>query len=356
MSLNNLYYIKYLKYKIKYLEIKGGTLDENKIDTKIWTKINNKGQQNCGIYINNNKLLKCISGKHNKQKISFVKKLQQYFPKIHEIDYNDKLVKTFITMEKLDGDITSIFFELLPKIAINKTLEECNDISLEINHNTNTNNFDKNYFLLKIFSLKIPSTMGRQDRPPYIEFHNYINDVNLITLDDYEQFINKIKILFNKFFNFIIIEIINLLYKLYKLNYIYSDFKFDNYAYKLLNDDEITSEMSNHYKCENKFLSKNLFIYIIDWDSGLFERETQFSDSDLNKLLTCYKYISHNGQYNIDTIGIGINIGDKDSHLTEFTNDIKTIFDNTYKNNTIEQFEEYISQLIYLILKDIFQY
>ncbi len=32
-------------------------------------------------------------------------------------------------MDKLNGDITSIFFELLPKIAVNKTLEECEQLS-----------------------------------------------------------------------------------------------------------------------------------------------------------------------------------------------------------------------------------
>ena len=36
---------KYLKYKKKYLKMKGG-----RIDLSEWTKINNKGLQNCGIF------------------------------------------------------------------------------------------------------------------------------------------------------------------------------------------------------------------------------------------------------------------------------------------------------------------
>jgi hypothetical protein len=42
MSLNNLFYNKYFKYKNKYLEIKGGTIDENMIDMTKWKLIYNK--------------------------------------------------------------------------------------------------------------------------------------------------------------------------------------------------------------------------------------------------------------------------------------------------------------------------
>jgi hypothetical protein len=57
------------------------------------------------------------------------------------------------------------------------------------------------------------------------------------------------------------IEIIILLHELYKLNFIYSDMKFDNFAYKILDDDKINEEMENHYKCKNNFFGKNLYVH-----------------------------------------------------------------------------------------------
>lgn len=87
---------------------------------------------------------------------------------------------------------------------------------------------------------------------------------------------------------------------------------------------------------------EKICIYIIDWDSGLFKHLG--SESDLNKLLTCYKRMMHNGQYSIQNIGISINIGVSDWHLPEFTDDILTIFSNHYENeDLISQFKKYIS-------------
>ena len=341
---NDKYKYKYLKYKNKYLKLYGGVfLDENKIDINEWIKISNSGQHNCGIYKNlqTNQLIKCIANKHNNDILENVKLLNQFFPKIYDIYYNSELLRTFITMELLDGDITSIFFKILPKIALNKTFDECENFLFEINHDIEISEiqWEKKDLIYKIFELKTPSTMEKIIKTPYIYFHNYIEKINEITLTEYNDFIEKLKLLINKFYNFIVNEIMNLLYTIYILGYTYSDYKFDNFGYKLLNDDQIY-DRTNHYKCKNKLFGKNLFLYIIDYESGFYKLDEIIykRTSILNDLNSFNMFAGINGQYNIDNIGISIDIGEKDSSQLEFTSDIKTIFNTIYNGNTRSQF------------------
>jgi hypothetical protein len=338
-----MYFNKYLKYKNKYLKLLGGTIyDDNGIDIKKWNKIENNGQNNCGIYINeiDKKLIKCTSGIIDYKSIiitkdvnqyEYIESLQPYFPKIYDINYNESLNKTFMTMELLDGDITSIFFNLLPKIALNKTLDECKTILLENEHNIILNNYEKKDLIYRIFKLKIPKTKYKNIKDPYYIFHNYISKLNEITLYEYNDFIEKLKLLINNFYNFIVIEIMKLLYKITISGYNYKDYKFDNFGYKLLNDDEINT---NHYKCYKKFLNKNLCLYIIDYESGLFK----ITNLELVKHDIINFNISSNinGQYRINNIGIPIPYDIE--YIDYFTSDIKKIFDTYYNNNTIEQF------------------
>jgi hypothetical protein len=344
-----MYYYKYLKYKNKYLELLGGVFyDKNGIDTNKWIKIDNNGQHNCGIYINktDKQLIKCTSGILDIETIiittdvesikqyNYIESLQPYFPKIYDINYNQTLNKTFMTMELFDGDITSIFFDILPKIALNKTLDECESILFENDHNIILIDYEKKDLIYRIFKLKIPRTIYKNIRDPYYEFHNYLTDLNKITKSEYNDFIDKLKLLINNFYNFIIIEIMKLLYKITLSGYKYIDYKFDNFAYKLLNDDEINEYNKNHYKCSKKFLNKNLFLYIIDYESGLFK----IDNFELVKQEIINFNISSNinGQYRINNIGIHLLYDNE--HIYNFTSDIKEIFDTFYNNNTIEQF------------------
>jgi len=107
------YYNKYLKYKNKYLKLKnqiGGTYTLN---LEEWKKIENSGQHNCGIFISDvypKYILKCDSD-DKLDKIIEINKTIQLFPKIIDSTKIDK--DAYITMQKLDGDITNIYFNLL---------------------------------------------------------------------------------------------------------------------------------------------------------------------------------------------------------------------------------------------------
>jgi hypothetical protein len=348
-----MYYNKYLKYKNKYLKLLGGA-DENGIDTSIWYKTPNKGQQNCGIYINekDKKLIKCTDHDHdiNEIKYNYVKEElhNKYFPILYKIEHNTVLDKTITTMELLDGDITSIFFDILPKIALNKTLVDCTSISLETEGIPEPfDNYDQKDIIYRIFKLKIPETHFDEFRKnPYIEFNNYISKLNEITKIEYEEFINKVKLLINNFYNFIIIEIMDLLMALQILNFKYEDYKLDNFAYKLYTDNELDMlNKTNYYICKKKFLNKNICLYIIDYESGLSkieienEKDRQKYIDDINQL---NERIVVNGQYKIDKLNVNIKHLMKnpssDDISVDISDDIKNLFYNEYNNNTKDQF------------------
>lgn len=84
------------------------------------------------------------------------------------------------------------------------------------------------------------------------------------------------QLLFNKFniiYPEIIKKIIRKLYKLFEVNFQYSDFKFDNFGYKF----------KSGYNENNLFINIDCIdVYIIDWESGLFDSEGYYT---LNKII-----------------------------------------------------------------------
>jgi hypothetical protein len=140
------YYNKYLKYKTKYLELINQTGGIYKFNYNEWKSINNSGQQNCGIFINEkypDYIVKCTTNINmNNIKIANKSKL---FPKIinilkrtqkkttttrTKIDKTEIMVdrneeeKYYTTMQKFDGDITSIYFDLFPKTVLNSMINK----------------------------------------------------------------------------------------------------------------------------------------------------------------------------------------------------------------------------------------
>ena len=89
-----------------------------------WNKVDeesNKGQQNCGIFINQTSSLfiKCASS-YQEEKYNFIKIInakKKLFPTIY--DYYKYENNHYIVMEKLDGDIADYFFEFIPKQILN---------------------------------------------------------------------------------------------------------------------------------------------------------------------------------------------------------------------------------------------
>lgn len=145
------YYNKYIKYKTKYYILKnligGGDVDEF---LSGYNEIPNSGQQNCGIFVSDieqNFIIKCEEGNHLERK-EFIgaKKLQELniFPKIESSIYDDENDKTYIKMERLDGDLTQLLYEVTPKQILDDM-----DISPEEKED-----------IYNFFQLMIPKTFG----------------------------------------------------------------------------------------------------------------------------------------------------------------------------------------------------
>jgi hypothetical protein len=106
---------KYLKYKNKYIKLKNQIGGIFTLNLKEWVLIENSGQQNCGIFISSvypTLILKCGTNSYIISMANEINQIMQLFPKIIDNTYIDP--NNYTTMQKLDGDITSIFFNLFP--------------------------------------------------------------------------------------------------------------------------------------------------------------------------------------------------------------------------------------------------
>ena len=246
------YQNKYSKYKEKYIKLKniqqlGGTM----VTLTDWIEIPNNGQNNCGIYIHRTDpslIMKC--GAKLSDNVSIINTQASIFPK----EYDEFIHKGehYLVMERLDGDITSIYFNLIPLRILN---------SMDIDSIT------KEHIKI-IFDIKTPATMK-----PIIPFDVQVNTLAMIsqnqniTLELYNKFIDNLIIEWDKFHNIIKKEIVRVLLKLIDLGYSYEDMKFDNFGYKL--SDVI---IETDFRKENvpKLFGKYFYLYILDPDSGLF--------------------------------------------------------------------------------------
>ena len=310
------------KYKKKIINLTGGF----ELDEKIWIPAYNRGQHNCGIWINaiENKLLKCVDRISNIHPIyiEFNKKYN-IFPKLYDIHHLDN--KIYIEYEKLDGDITSIFFELIPKRVL-KSMNLSEDISNKLmklhqwkTPNTMSNNSPISSYINSLIiyiynSNKLEEFKNRKDTkefdgntvddwPTYDNIKQTINNINIlknfdmngITIELYDTFINNIFNEIDKVYYQIIKSICRLYIETYEKGYILHDFKFDNYGYKII--DSSDKQRYGEQLFENKFN-----IYALDEDSN-FSIKTEY---DSYKHLQYYidnmfESFSVNGQYDMKT-------------------------------------------------------
>lgn len=222
------------KFPIKYID---KTYDEYVVELtqNEWKKINTFGQQNCGIFIsekNKNQIIKCdkrigVSKQNNFQKVLFLQEIYpdyQVFPKISYDDIvvikergmhenADKYVWFFIKMQKLDGDLTKLMYELLP-------------FELSTNPKYSVNSKD----LYDYFKAHINKNYNPDDAP-----HNFT------------QFLSDYTIVFKKILELIKFHILFINLLLFSKNLRYSDKKFDNFGYKFTKPEENTFKPKNKY-------------------------------------------------------------------------------------------------------------
>jgi hypothetical protein len=325
MSIN-----KYLKYKQKYLNLRakmiGGKFELNLND---WYKISNSGQHNCGVFLSDKYpkyITKCETNDSNK--LILVNEINSHIDLFPEIIY-DKQIDDYhyITMKKLDGDITNLYFDLFPKIVLNEmqitetqkrnllflfkskisyTRFNPDDIRMNLTEfdlycisDANFLNEYKNYLtkhpeiIRKITDITINGKLFTDiNIKPITEIDRYINNIkkinNLsdITLSLYDEFIYRLTKVWKKYHGEITSEIIKINMLLLNLGYRYGDNKFDNYGYIL------SSVPLNDFRKYNtpKILNKYLYVYFLDWESGL---------SKVN--IGDYKYKCNDIIYNINT-------------------------------------------------------
>ena len=383
------YQKKYLKYKNKYIELKnqtGGYI----LNLEDWVEIENSGQQNCGIFISDvypQFILKCGTNSEKMAMVNNINLIMQLFPKIIDNTYIDE--KNYTTMQKLDGDITSIFFNLFPKNILEKMVKEeiINEkqkkdlfsifegkIAYTISNSKSFNGLYNNELTFdflhgsEIFELYLDylrenpkSIYERTDitikEKNYEKIYNNnfnetgriygiqmqilkkIKEITNITLELYNSFMNKLIDMWKKYYERIITEIIKLKLILIGLGYAYEDNKFDNYGYILSNE----KIMDDYRNCVPQIFDKYLYIYFLDPDSGLIKIDNTydkkiFDNFIINQVNNGMSQYSANGQYPITFINKTIFPSDKifDLNLLGINNDMKQILEKGYYFDTSE--------------------
>lgn len=399
------YYQKYLKYKNKYLFIKnqlGGTYT---LDLQEWNPIENVGKMNCGIF---------ISAIYPKYILKCSPTVSEILDLIKEINVSNKLFpeiinstiienKEYITMEKFDGDITSIYFNLFPKKVLENMItrgrinKEEGDKIFNLflgKFNNNTPNSNQIHFRInqlmhdcvkdpEIYKLYLKFI---QDNPTLIgNFNNIIiketkyrlfikniksvkkeystiketlvkiTEFSDISLELYDIFMTELTELWSTYHEIIIKEITKIRLLLYYIYYRYLDTKYDNFGY-ILSDERIADLDKSRYSNPPMIFDKYLYVYFLDCDMGVYNDDSpdnlQYIIEDLNNGLENFSvngpnnltYMNYNKIFEdqiefLDSLGIK-----KDSEIFKILQKSYT-FDLSkfkYSFTTLEEVEKYI--------------
>lgn len=294
-----------IKNKSKYKQKGGNIITEDisndEFNNRYIRVSNNFGQNNCGIFLDkedNTKILKCYQKQPNIDNIQdantlLQQKKIQIFPIIHKLIQSNN--KFYIYMDKFDGDLTQLCLNVLVNILV-----DTDEFKLYKDD------------ILMIINLKI-NIINIYDTETILHLISKLNFINNITKEIFENFIKQLFIQWNKLLaDNISMQIIRQYLILRSIGYYYSDMKFDNFAYKLsdmplnnhlpldniddfsfkLNDKTVDIKVFKSIDNDNifysEFLQKYLYIYIIDWDSGLFKYNGTYSN------IKYYKQIEDN--------------------------------------------------------------
>jgi hypothetical protein len=302
---NKLYYYKQklLKYQIK-IQLGGSSGFVFNLDE--WKSISNLGGQNCGIFLSEKYpeyIIKCDNIKFGDGKVLDVNYINSKFPLFPTIINTTNIENnTYIVMQKLNGDITSIFFNLIP----NQILD--NDMYREQKDN-----------IYKLFRLKLKD---------YLSLSDEIKDIKTVSFKLYDKFMMNLLELWELYYPIIIKEMIRIKLLLFTLGYQYYDNKFDNYGY-------ILSDTPNH-ELSPKLFDKYFHVYFIDWESGL----SPVNKNDLGNVLNnnIIKDINNGVDYDILNGFNFRNIFKKYSSSDELDPDINSILQKEY-NFDISKFK-----------------
>ena len=284
----NNYHEKYVKYKNKYLMMKktlhgGATIvknTENEIKEMLngYTKYENTGRRNCGLYIseNNNETLYLCKDEMNPIYIEYVNEINnniKLFPSIVKVNENISNNNYYIEFEKLDGDLSELIFNKIPlnviknsgfplrlKMEMIKLYKLRRHSSGQTSYTFNYNNDDN--------SIRV--------QPPNEENKNIYDDFiknTQVTYSIFSTIMDKIMDKIEKTLNYLLKIIIKKIYQLYTLSFIHNDLKLDNFGYKM-----------NGNNIEN---IENIEIFFIDIDS-LVKFDVSQNEKMLNDIIELY--------------------------------------------------------------------
>lgn len=378
---------KYNKYKIRYLNLKnndrklmngGGLIKYENLDfLKDWEKINTMGQNNCGIYLSDKhpkRILKCVTSGTSGSTITEVNKLlsiknYHIFPDIHNI-YEKENGNSFVEMEKFDGDITDFLYKIIPKMILDelnvtdeikqdlwkayrckipKTMDDdeslkvyLDDITIYLYNNRdqiktfirqfNNHDFsDNNDFIFNNIKVNkyIRPKMIIENIIKLIKINDNFKD-SKISYNQYEYFMKRINEEIIKYLPKLRDQIIMLKICLLEINFKYIDNKLDNFAY-VLSDNPI-KHLDKNWK-NNKIGDKYFYVYIIDWDSGLFElsNDIYYMNRIIDEFNGNLQYYTKYGQYNMNSIGS--KLFNLDENIMNLPNEILKILNTKFELN-----------------------
>jgi hypothetical protein len=266
----NIYLNKYKKYKKKYIllnnQIGGDIFDLSK-----WHKIENNGEENCGIFISceyPNYIMKCTTNDQQKYMttVNLINSIVKIFPLV--IGYKNIDGKYYTIMEKMDGDII-YFFNI---VLVNQVLDEWIELDTE-----------KKNKLFKIYKYK---SIFFNSFKNIEEIKNFFieNKLDNITKKIYDEFMIKICEKYDKYYKKIKNEVIKLLIKLKSLKYFNYDLKkFDNFGY-ILSDNVIEED----YRKSNVPIFFGKYFYIIDWGNNSIQKQLLKEDVEQTYNLVDY--------------------------------------------------------------------
>jgi hypothetical protein len=324
--MDDLYFSKYKKYKLKYLSLLKKKFKVLQMDNdnflNNYRKIPNSGQQNCGIYLSDDdtKIIKCenheLSVEIQEHLYQIIKSYPNYkiFPQIYNI-YNfqrERERETYTEMEKFQGDLTQFLYEILPKKVLSKMTNLTEDdrdfyyrlFNLSIPNKISGNNLyrisDEKHNEMLIYLYYYPAEVdtvvniiaerkrnnNNEDylykdikvnmTTDYIRELELLNNTirffkNPIFLDDnfirkYEDFIKKYETDYNSLLLTIEQQVYRIILLLNNIGLTFRDYKLDNFAFTYGNtNNHLGIKWSNNYLGDNLYLN----ISLLDWGSGL---------------------------------------------------------------------------------------
>jgi len=359
---NKIQNLKYIYSKLKYNSLKGGR----------YIQQSNYGQQNCGIFIgyeeHAERLIKCTLPYH--EIINIVRENPQIFSNVfpHIYNYYELGSKWYLEMDKLDGDLTNLIFKVFKKESIDETIDESehskrvyleyfldeflipkikkrdllqiNEMSLYLYKNKDKLIY---FFMLLLFNQQNPE--NKENKYLQLDFdfldgnviterfnnglsyegvNNYLRllitnefyiknleNINKnISLEILEKFLGTFRKKVVPYIHEILKQINFLQDHLFSNNFIYKDFKLDNFGYKLKDSNKINLSGKEHTIDENfKINGKYIHIYILDIESGLFQTNEYSQKIEINKNFLLNNFSKY-GQYPTNLIHQRIPIHD----------------------------------------------